>query len=233
MPSARAWSLALELRRRPSVTPPHLLVVAEPARTDEEKLPFALMEAASIRLRFSSVDAASVLPGTLATAEALRPELARATHVHFACHGLFRPSDPRASALLLAGDDRLTLGQVLDGEWPLATVQLAVLSACQTAVNEFRRTPDESTGFPAALLLAGIPSVVATLWPIDDTATMLFCDRFYELYRDGGDATAAVQVAHHSELTTTTCFIVRAPPTSATPWQPVSGEVADVLLSGR
>ena len=101
----------------------------------------------------------------------------------------------RASALLLTGDDRMTLGQVFDGEWPLSNAKLAVLSACQTAVSEFRHVPDESTGFPSAMLLAGIPGIVGTMWPVDDTATTLFCDRFYELYFSGRDASVAVSDA--------------------------------------
>lgn len=192
VPSARAWSLALELRDRTRSAPARLVAIAEPAHTGTGILPLARAEVHAAGTRFPSDRPAAILAGPQATLASVRAEIGRATHLHFACHGVFRPSDPRASALLLAGEDQLTLGQLFDGGWTLPNVKLAVLSACQTAVSEFHRTPDESAGFPSALLLAGIPGIVGTLWPIDDTATALFCDRFYELYLEGDDACAAV-----------------------------------------
>ncbi len=39
---------------------------------------------------------------------------------------------------------------------------------------------DEYSGLPAALQLAGVSSVVATLWPVSDVMTALYVDLFYE-----------------------------------------------------
>ena len=56
-----------------------------------------------------------------------------------------------------------------------------MLSACQTGITEFARVPDEAIGLPAGFLLAGVPGVVATLWPVDDVSTALLMAEFYRL----------------------------------------------------
>jgi CHAT domain-containing protein len=56
-----------------------------------------------------------------------------------------------------------------------------VLSACQTAIADFRNLPDEAIGLPAGLTQAGVPSVVGTLWSVSDASTALLMVRFYEL----------------------------------------------------
>jgi CHAT domain-containing protein len=87
-----------------------------------------------------------------------------------------------ASALYLAGEDRITLRELLDGSLDLGNVRLAVLSACQTGLIDFQRVPDEVVGLPAGLLQAGVPAVISTLWPVDDLATTLLMDQFYRLH---------------------------------------------------
>jgi CHAT domain-containing protein len=103
------------------------------------------------------------------------------THLHLSCHGSFDSAEPLDSALQLAGTDRLTLRDLLDGDLDLSGVRLAVLSACQTGITEFRRVPDEAIGLPAGFLLAGVPRVVATLWPVSDMSTALLMAEFYRL----------------------------------------------------
>lgn len=126
-----------------------------------------------------------------------------ATVIHFACHGEFRPADPRESVLLLAGDDRLTLGEFMSAAIPLSGARVVLLSACQTAASESRRLVNESFGFPAALLLSGAAGVVATLWPVVDSTTALFMDRFHELHAAGSDAASATAAAQRWLATVT------------------------------
>jgi CHAT domain-containing protein len=63
-----------------------------------------------------------------------------------------------------------------------------VLSACQTAVTEFRRLPDEAIGLSTGCLQAGAAGVVSTLWPVADASTALLMVRFYELCLGRGGA---------------------------------------------
>ena len=80
----------------------------------------------------------------------------------------------RAGDMLVGGD--------LDG------CALAVLSACESGAGDLgvaRR--DEAAGAPAALQLAGVASVVATMWPVGDAQGAIFVDELYgELARRSG-----------------------------------------------
>ncbi len=64
-----------------------------------------------------------------------------------------------------------------------------VLSACQTAVTDFSQLPDEAIGLPAGFLQAGVPGVVASLWPVSDFSTALAMVKFYEYHLQGDPAT--------------------------------------------
>lgn len=116
-----------------------------------------------------------------ATREALIDAIPDSTTVHFACHGIFNPNSPLNSFLQLSGEDKITLKDLLDGDFPLTHIQLVVLSACQTAFTEFYHLPDEVIGFPSGFLLSGVSGVVGTLWPVDDLSTALLVVKFYEL----------------------------------------------------
>ena len=94
------------------------------------------------------------------------------------------------SALALAGEDRLTLADILN-HLDLSGARLAVLSACQTAITEFQRVPDEAIGLPAGFLQAGVRGVIGTLWPVYDVSTALLMGRFYRHHLQDGLSPAA------------------------------------------
>jgi CHAT domain-containing protein len=69
----------------------------------------------------------------------------------------------------------------------LRGVRLAVLSACQTGGGVLGLGPDEFAGLPAALILAGVRTVVCTAWKVDDALAALAVDLLWEeLCRDPG-----------------------------------------------
>lgn len=114
--------------------------------------------------------------------------LPQAQFAHFACHGFFNAETPLASSLLLAGGTRLTLQDLLTSEpHHLASLRLVVLSACQTAMTDFQRLPDEVVGLVSGFLQAGVPSIIGTLWPVDDVASSFLVIRFYELFFVGDE----------------------------------------------
>lgn len=106
---------------------------------------------------------------------------------HFACHGYFDRSEPLKSGIVLADEQGavesgavvLTAEELLSLEM---RVTLLTLSACETGVNE-RRPGDELIGLVRSLLYAGAPSVVVSLWTVDDLSTRLLMERFYENLR--------------------------------------------------
>jgi hypothetical protein len=56
--------------------------------------------------------------------------------------------------------------------------ELAFLSACSTGAGGLGMI-EETDGIPAALLLAGVSTIVATQWPVSDVLSALFVDLFY------------------------------------------------------
>jgi CHAT domain-containing protein/tetratricopeptide (TPR) repeat protein len=100
-----------------------------------------------------------------------------ATYVHVAAHGRFNWTDAKRSGLRMA-DTWLTASDMWSGKWDLQGVRLLTMSACETGIVDHDEN-DEYFGLPGAALLAGVPSVVGTLWPVDDVSTCLLMQRFY------------------------------------------------------
>jgi CHAT domain-containing protein/tetratricopeptide (TPR) repeat protein len=137
-----------------------------------------------------------ILRGTDATRERVLARMGDATHLHFACHGLFDAREPLDSCLELSDGERLTLRDLLGRQVRPKYARLAVLSACETAKTDVESLPDEVIGLPAGFLEAGVPGVVGTLWPVDDFSTALVMIRFYELHLRGEvEPAAALQRA--------------------------------------
>lgn len=151
----------------------HLVAVSNPTGD----LPYASLEVDLIRGLFASHTV--LRSGDAATKAKVVDAVRRSSHVHFACHGRYNPKDPLSSHLALA-DGPLTLREVIDSG-SFAGVGLVVASACQSAVTEFSRIPDEAIGFPAGFLQAGAAGIVATLWSVPDLSSSLLMNRFYEL----------------------------------------------------
>ena len=61
----------------------------------------------------------------------------------------------------------------------LADCSLAFLVACQSGQPAFQTEMDEDLSIPGALQLAGVRSVVCTLWPVQDVTALVFSAVFY------------------------------------------------------
>ena len=193
-PSARALRSAAQVMKERAGQEPVLLAVANPLppSAGSQPLGYAELEVRAIK-RYFHLGARRVLSEEAAALMAVAHGLPGTTHLHLACHGGFDPDEPLDSALYLASGDRLTLRGLLDGDLDLSSQQLAVLSACQTGVTEFNRIPDEVIGLPAGFLQAGIPGVVATLWPVSDLSTAVLMAEFYQLlFNEQQDPAAAL-----------------------------------------
>ena len=177
--SARSMIAArARLAGRNSATPV-LAGVANPL-PNPKPLPFAALELNAIGALFSPENR-HLLIEEQATVTAAGDRFQEASHIHLACHGSFAPESPMDSSLELANQDGLTLRTILSEE-PFRTCRLVVLSACQTAISDFRNLPDESIGLPTGILHAGVPGVVGSLWSVNDLSTGLLMEHLYNLH---------------------------------------------------
>ncbi|MEX0943289.1 MAG: CHAT domain-containing protein [Pseudomonadales bacterium] len=115
-----------------------------------------------------------------ATETALKQYGSEFNYLHFATHGTFDASAPLSSGLLLAKDSQndglLTVGELYDLYLP---AELVTLSACETALGQVT-SGDDVVGFTRGFLFAGVRSIVSSLWTVDDRATALLMQHFYE-----------------------------------------------------
>jgi len=104
--------------------------------------------------------------------------------LHLATHGVLDYSNADSSYLVLASDPsnnddgKLTIAQI-QSITDIDRFRLVTLSACETAVIR-----EVAEGWPistaSAFIEMGVPTVIATLWQVDDKATRLLIDKFYD-----------------------------------------------------
>jgi hypothetical protein len=124
---------------------------------------------------------ASVLRDAEATWPALRDQAPDCRFLHISTHGIYRPDNPGASALRLA-DRWLTVREVAGLR---LRSDLVVLSACHTGLNRIL-SGDEQVGLGRAFLQAGAPSLVTTLWAVQDEAVAAWMADFYRCLLGSG-----------------------------------------------
>ena len=99
--------------------------------------------------------------------------------IHFASHAELNENDPLASAILLAKSDKedgkLEVREIFGMDLKAG---LVVLSACETGLGKLS-SGDELVGLTRAFIYAGTPSVVASLWSVDDSSTAALMASFY------------------------------------------------------
>jgi CHAT domain-containing protein len=74
------------------------------------------------------------------------------------------------------------------------SADLVVLSSCESGGGR-ALSGEGLAGLSTAFLAAGSRTVVATLWPVDDTVTGLFVEQFYLRLERGDDAGEALRFA--------------------------------------
>ena len=95
--------------------------------------------------------------------------------IHLATHGVFNPGD-RSNSYIQLWDQRLGLHQLDQLKWGNPPVDLLVLSACQTALGD----KDAELGFAGLAINAGVRSALASLWEVNDAATLGLMTKFYQ-----------------------------------------------------
>jgi len=146
----------------------------------DKSLPFSEVEVNDIKAQYPQ---ALILIGDNATKAQLISQSGNYNVLHFATHGILDYSNFDSSYLVMApdkkaGDDgHFTLNDI--GELNrIDEYNMVVLSACETAVKN-----DLVEGYPqttaSAFLKAGVETVIASLWQVDDKATSILIREFY------------------------------------------------------
>jgi len=155
----------------------------------------------------------SPLPGAEAEARAIAPllntqaitgaqgtkaqivqKMPQASIIHLATHGLLDDVRGLGSAIALApsgsDDGLLTAFEIFDMK---LQANLVVLSACNTGFG--RITGDGVIGLSRALISAGVPSVIVSLWAVPDAPTSELMQSFYQNLQNNPDKAQALRQA--------------------------------------
>lgn len=96
--------------------------------------------------------------------------------LHFAAHAKQDTRNPKFNEIELFADDRLTSSDI---ESMRLKADLTVLSACETGVGKLQ-TGEGVLSLARSFFIAGSPSLVASLWKVDDVSTSALLPGFYD-----------------------------------------------------
>jgi CHAT domain-containing protein len=190
LPSASTLPFVESKRHR--TEPGARLALSPDLKEGVSPLPFADQEARFVAQLFGT----QPLLDTAASEAAVKRESGQIEVLHVASHGEYNPRNPLFSRVLLqpgeGEDGSLEVHEVYGLDLPRA--RLVVLSACETNLGEQSRG-DEVVGLTRAFIYAGAPTVVSSLWTVNDRATSLFMGAFYEALQSGDAPAMATRQA--------------------------------------
>ncbi|KAB5590921.1 Aromatic di-alanine and TPR containing protein [Ceratobasidium theobromae] len=171
-----------------------VLSVGQENTPGHNPLPMTREELANIQNRISPPLRFTKLDGGMATPDAILTEMVDHDWIHFACHAYQDRKHPIDSGFILH-EGVLSLGSIMQKSF--TNKGLAFLSACQTATGD-EELPDEAVHLASGMLLAGYPSIIATMWSVVDEDAPVIADKVYvEIVRNGKmDHTKAARALH-------------------------------------
>ena len=202
--------LTTQAKARTEVKEERLLAVGNPAfdRAANPKLsnlPSASSEVRQIAQNYLSPPP-RILTASHATRSLIIDEIPRADVAHFAAHYEVDPRSTLASKLLLASDSTqpahhqrsgLTAGDIYGMN--LAHTRLVVLAGCKTGIEQ-QFGGEGPVGFARSFLVAGVPVVVASLWPVDSDATSQLMIAFHRFRKAEHKSTAEALMLAQREI---------------------------------
>ena len=114
-------------------------------------------------------------------------DLSQYRYLHFSTHGLINSEKPDFSRILLqpseSNDGCLNLYEIFDLNF---NADLVTLSACESGLGQLVQG-EGMVGFTRALMYAGTPSMILSLWKVADESTSdLFVNYYSKLQRNKG-----------------------------------------------
>lgn len=131
-----------------------------------------------------------------ATESALVKQIGNYEIVHLATHALSNKQSSMLSTIVLADESYSALGEqnpsqvAFDGALQAHEIyrlkpertRLVVLSSCRSGLGDQSRN-EALSGLAQAFLVAGVPTVIASLWDIDDESTASLMEKFHATHR--------------------------------------------------
>ncbi len=192
VPSATLLRALRESRRAPPRR--GMLALAAGSDTGQVSLAGAGREVRALGRLYRGVD---VYTSADSTAPRDAAGLADWAVLHLAGHTQVHDQRPWRSGLVLRdagrGGERARL-LAEDVARSRLSADLAVLSGCESAGGPVL-SGEGVAGLSSAFLASGVPSVVATLWPVDDAGTERLAARFYDALARGESAAHALALA--------------------------------------
>ena len=162
------------------------------------RLPFAALEARAVAEKYPAA-LMQQESGAGATPEAVLAGLKQARTAHLCSHGSFDWETPLDSKLFYAGRG-LTVRE-MQLSLALSPCDLIVLSACEAGARS--SSAGECSDFASVLLRAGVHTIIAADWRIDDISTTILMHLLHEALAGGAEPAAALAIAQRKIRTST------------------------------
>ncbi len=199
IPSATLLARLREDSQAISVRPSNRILALVGTRSKEgQVLPGAIRETERLAQNFHGVEIQKQADGLDKFQDPFTmADLAGFDILHLATHALMNDENPWQSYINLPGfgrHGRLTAGNIAAAH---LDARLAVLAACESGCGRVL-SGEGVLGLTSAFISAGVPAVVATLWPVDDTATERLMGIFYDKLGNGLNVAAALHSAREA-----------------------------------
>jgi CHAT domain-containing protein len=195
IPSATLLAWRREVEEQPG-TGEDLRILAVAAERSEsgEALPGATDEVRALEARYRGVE--SIIVSPVDSPVSVPDILANYDLLHLAAHARAEDQSPWRSTIRFSATDEQCNPRADRIAAMHLPARLAVLSSCESARGRIV-SGEGVQGLSSAFLSAGIPTVVATLWAVDDRSTARLMEQFYEQLADGKTVARALQMAQN------------------------------------
>jgi len=162
-----------------------IVLFTNPTTSSLPDLPAAEREAARVAQRYPR---SLVRTRDAATAADFRDQASRYGIVQFSGHAVFDRGEPWKSALMF--DAPLTAREI--GALHFSRTRLVILAACSTLAFDAERV-EGTSAIARSFLTAGVPTVIGSLWDVDDDDAAAFSVRLHERLARGIAPAAALR----------------------------------------
>ena len=186
-------------------TSPKVLAVGASQFTGASALPY--VEAETNAIVQTTQTPKGIFPGDRFlnqqfTFDTLKSNLSNHNILHIATHGFLDAGNIDNSHLLTSNGDKIDKSKIqLLNDYGLNNIHLVILSACNTATGGKNIDGLEIAGISHYFMKNGTKSVIASLWQVNDPATALFMQQFYQHIQSGKTKAQALQQVQQAFIT--------------------------------